>query len=410
MRRDDAARAAAKSMVNQLYAAGVDVNISISVFGSSAEGTSNGTLGLTSLQGAGGYATIMAALDKYVAPGSNSTNVKAGLEQAKGQLDASPAEVNVVMLLTDGAANAGGSGSASNRHHTAAVNAANDIKNSTTLNGHIFSIGFALGYNQSGNYSQNDYNAAYATLRDSSGAKEPMEGVTYCYTASSGNALASVMKLIGGIVESITPTGVSDPMGTGVIFDPINMPLPSGVSYESGTLNWAPSDMTQRSTYTYTVSLDVEANVGTADAPAALDLSQNIPLNGTTTFTYKLGEATHSADFLVPQGKGIAAKVFADGYLVNSTGQYLNVTTLEPTTDKAEAVLYTETPMNSAGGKNQWNFRTVESSEITAPTVTGYTLKEIATDSVTLTLANASGTFDILYVLNDDDGNFYNIT
>ncbi|MDL2220027.1 InlB B-repeat-containing protein, partial [Ruminococcaceae bacterium OttesenSCG-928-O06] len=203
----------------------------------------------------------------------------------------------------------------------------------------------------------------------------------------------------GGAVTDTMPSGVG-----------VSGSTPEGITVEGDKLAWTP-DLDEPNTNgyasdsaTYRVTLDIENDAITVDGWNNL--------NANATFSYTVGDNSFTKEFPIPQGYAQAAKVFADGYLVNSAGEFLNTSTYEVTTNPAEALIKTATglPLNNSNGVNQWNFRTVESSEITAPTVTGYTLKEIATESVTLTLANASGTFDILYVLNNDPGNYYNIT
>ena len=396
-RRDRIAIAAAKEMVEKLYAAGVDTNISISVFSTGA--VSAGSLAPTPLLS--GKDTIINALNAYNASGM--TNIHRGVINARDKLALSdPDKQKFLVVLTDGEANqfVNAAGNDASANSAVGGQAAIDVVNQMKLDPKYAVFGIYLNSDATISSSSTYYSGAY-TVREI--ASDPAS--EYFVAATSVAALNAVFDKIAEQAIELSGDPITDTMSINGL-DFIRFIEDDGnAKIENKIITWTPSDMENGSKIEYLVRLDVEQ--------PGFNLSDSHKLNGGASYTYTYNSEQKTVDFPIPEGKAIAGEVFATGYLVNSSGQYLNIVdgTYAVTTDKNKAVIYSKTDVASNSGQNQWNLSNVDGtnrivtqtevdSKLQAIPNPGYLYSSTPTSTVTLSNATREGTFDVLYILD----------
>ena len=240
-----------------------------------------------------------------------------------------------------------------------------------------------LGERENGKYTLN-LNSAYAAIYESGKAKAGSTVYTIGYNtnmttngvltsiASDGKAytastadIESIFGQIGqDINQQIKDSAVNDPIPGNVDLD-VSSLSNLAAKYEDSKITWSP-DISggKKATLTYTVKLDVE--------DAAFDPETAYPLNGSTTFTYKLGDGESKiVSFNVPTTPGTYGTVQTVGYLVNSVGEPINAAGEVVSIEKAEKVTQLVDMLNAA---NKIYFDPASTVALTAPaTPTGYT-------------------------------------
>ena len=336
---------------------------------------------------------------------SGGTNTQAGIYQAEQILADSTASNKMIVLLSDGeptfnypTKNITISDFTWSGRYSKSATASQDDYNagkitfdytSDSEEGEGDEMEYSQRYNAQGrkdvwgNYTLN-LNSAYAAIYESGKAKVGSTVYTIGYNtntatngvltsiASDGKAytastadIAAIFGQIGqDINQQIKDSAVNDPIPDNVDLD-VSSLSDLAAKYEDIKITWSPdiSDG-KKATLTYTVKLDVE--------DVAFDPETAYPLNGDTTFTYKLGDGeSKTVNFNVPTTPGYYGTVQTIGYLVNSAGEPINeageVVSIE------DAVKVTDS-VNMLNGAGKIYFDPASTITLTAPaTPTGYT-------------------------------------
>ena len=209
------------------------------------------------------------------------------------------------------------------------------------------------------------YTIGYNTNTATNGVLTSIASDGKAYTASTADIAAIFGQIGQDINQQIKDSAVNDPIPSNVDLDVSSLSDLAAKYEDSNKITWSP-DISggKKATLTYTVKLDVE--------DAAFNPETAYPLNGDTTFTYKLGDGeSKTVNFNVPTTPGYYGTVQTIGYLVNSVGQPINaageVVSIE------DAVKVTDS-VDMLNGASKIYFDPASTVALTAPaTPTGYT-------------------------------------
>ena len=274
------------------------------------------------------------------------TNIQAGIHAARQMLENSDAEKKVIVVLSDGeptySYNVSTAAAGSVEHHSFFVTWHDnfgdfyDIRfsyDNIVGDGTDYDYGFSLGHarvyayceecngqvsenvriyeNHGGptiaeaDFARDDgyevYGLYLGTPNDN--AKETMSGVAddeAHYMQASTTSLSGLLQEIAGSVTSTTAGAVTDPMGENIVLGDVRDLADDGVSVSDDrrTLNWNPTQSQGQpvnggTKYTVTYPITVNGN--------ALDESDWVDANDTTTFSYSVNGELKTVDFNVPQ-------------------------------------------------------------------------------------------------------------